>query len=120
MSAAVALAFNDAITTRSLDDLALLMTDDHRFVDSSGAVVEGKAACLDAWRGFFDAYPDYENRFEEVVERADVVAMRGRSHCSTAILDGPAMWTARVRDGLVAEWRVYDDSDEEWMRLTVV
>jgi hypothetical protein len=38
------LAFNDAINARELAALTALMTDDHRFVDSAGATVDGKAA----------------------------------------------------------------------------
>ena len=47
---AVVTAFNDAINARDLDRLGALMTDAHRFVDSVGATVDGKDACLDAWR----------------------------------------------------------------------
>jgi hypothetical protein len=32
------------------------MTDTHCFVDSAGGMVEGKVACLDAWRGFFEGF----------------------------------------------------------------
>jgi hypothetical protein len=35
-------------------------------VDSAGATIDGKVACLDAWRGFFAAFPDYRNVFEEL------------------------------------------------------
>jgi hypothetical protein len=39
--------------------------------------------------------------------------MLGRSHCQEEpILDGPAIWTAHIRDNLVTEWRVYDDTPE--------
>ena len=58
---AVAAAFNEAINTRDLDRLAGLMTDDHTFVDSAGGTVAGKPACVEAWRGFFEAFPDYRN-----------------------------------------------------------
>ncbi len=38
--------------------------------------------------------------------------MVGFSECSFDPLDGPSIWTAEIRDGLVAEWRVYEDSEE--------
>ena len=50
------LAFNEAINARDIDQLISLMTDDHRFIDSAGAVVAGKPACAEAWRGFFAAF----------------------------------------------------------------
>jgi ketosteroid isomerase-like protein len=103
------LRFNDAITAQSVEALALLMTEDHRFIDSAGSTVEGKAACLDAWRGFFESFPDYRNEFDDVASQGDTVVMRGRSICSTPELDGPALWSARVEDGLLTEWRVHPD-----------
>jgi uncharacterized protein (TIGR02246 family) len=104
-----AIAFNEAINDRDLDALAALMTDDHRFVDSAGAVVAGKQAVLEAWRGFFAAYPDYRNEWSDVTPTADGLIAIGRSVCSTEpALDGPATWTARIVAGRVAEWRVQD------------
>ena len=49
-----------------LDALTALMTDDHRFVDSEGATVDAKTECVEAWRGFFAAFPDYRNVFDVV------------------------------------------------------
>jgi ketosteroid isomerase-like protein len=86
------------------------MTDDHRFVDSAGQVVEGKGACVAAWTGFFEACPDYRNVFDEISVRDDLVVIRGRSECSVRELDGPALWSARIADGKVSEWRVYEDN----------
>ncbi len=40
------------------------------------------------------------------------VAIAGYSTCSYGPLDRPALWSARVRDGLVSEWRVYEDTPE--------
>ena len=101
------IAFNDAIDARDLDALTALMTDDHRFVDSEGATIDGVAACTDAWRGFFAAFPDYRNVFDHVRNSLPgVVDLIGRSECSVAELDGPARWQAEVRDGKVALWQV--------------
>src|SRR5262245_49524831 len=104
----VVLAFNEAINARDLGALSALMTDDHRFVDSEGATVDGKGACTDAWRGFFAAFPDYRNVFDDVRSGAPgVVDIDGRSECSVAELDGPARWRAEVRDDKVAVWQVF-------------
>ena len=101
-------AFNDAINGQDLDALIALMTDDHRFVDSEGATLDGKDACTAAWRGFFAAFPDYRNVFGDVRASAPgVVDVIGHSECSVAELDGPARWRAEVRDGLVAVWQVF-------------
>jgi ketosteroid isomerase-like protein len=103
-------AFNACINARDLRGLTALMAPDHAFVDASGAALHGRDAAVAAWRRFFEHFPDYRNVFDEVDVRDDVVVVTGRSECPVEALDGPALWTARVRDGLVSEWRVYDDT----------
>jgi ketosteroid isomerase-like protein len=106
---AVVLAFNDAINAGDLGALTALMTDDHRFIDPAGAIVEGRAACAEAWRGFFAAFPDYRNEFASMTsDDAGVVEVRGHSTCSVPELVGPARWSAVVRDGRLALWQVSD------------
>ena len=106
---AVVRQFNDRINAGDVDGLAALMTEDHVFVDSAGAVIAGRALCLDAWRTFFDLFPDYRNAFRSMAGRGDRVAVLGASTCSDRRLDGPAIWTARIADGKVREWRVHKD-----------
>ena len=104
---AVVLTFNEAINGRNLDTLAELITESHRFVDSSGATLEGKTACVKAWRELFDSFPDYLNIFDVVTDVGhDVVVVQGRSQCSFSPLDGPAEWRAVVLDARVDEWQV--------------
>ncbi len=109
---AVATRFNECVNRRDLAGLSELMSSDHRFVDSSGAVVSGREACLAAWRGFFEAFPDYRNTFTSFAVRGHVVAIAGRSDCAAPELAGPAVWTATVSGDRVTEWRVYDDTPE--------
>jgi len=79
----VVVQFNEGINARDLDVLASLMTEDHVFIDSVGGRVDGRQRCLDAWRGFFGAYPDYRNEFTSMVTvSSGMVAVAGRSVCS--------------------------------------
>jgi ketosteroid isomerase-like protein len=103
-------AFNEQINQCNLDGLANLMSDDHTFIDTAGHAIRGKFACLDAWRGFFKAYPDYRNIFDWVVVQNTTVVVVGRSICSDLRLDGPALWVAKVGDDKLDEWRVYEDT----------
>ena len=106
---AVVLAFNAAINRRDLPGLGRLMADNHRFIDTAGATMTGKPACLEAWRGFFESFPDYRNVFDTIRSSSGgIVEVDGRSECSLAALAGPARWRAVVADGLVVEWRVFD------------
>jgi ketosteroid isomerase-like protein len=68
---AIVRAFNNCINRRDLDGLAALMTDDHRLIDPTGNTVSGRQACLKAWDGFFLAFPDYRNNFDQIFARGD-------------------------------------------------
>jgi ketosteroid isomerase-like protein len=113
------LAFNHCINQRDLDALSKLMTADHVFIDAAGNSVAGREACVAAWSGFFVAFPDYRNIFERFSVMGSRAVILGRSACSDPRLAGPALWTARVGAGMVAEWRVYDDSDANRAALGV-
>ncbi len=112
-------AFNERINARDLDGLAALMTEDHVFTDSLDAKVSGKAQCVEAWRGFFAAFPDYRNTFTRLSSQASTATATGYSTCETPALDGPALWTAETRAGKVSHWRVYSDTPEVRARLGI-
>ncbi|RZL83456.1 MAG: nuclear transport factor 2 family protein [Rhodococcus sp. (in: high G+C Gram-positive bacteria)] len=102
----VAVRFNECINRRDPDAMSELMSEDHCFVDTEGAVISGRQPCLDAWRVFFASFPDYRNHFTSVTVRGGVATAVGNSVCSKPSLAGPALWTAVVRHDRVAEWRV--------------
>jgi ketosteroid isomerase-like protein len=108
----IALKFNERINARDLTGLGEMMTEDHVFIDIPGEVHEGRPMMVSGWFDFFRLYPDYRNNFTHIEVKEGVVIMVGFSECSHDPLDGPAIWTAKIRDGLVAEWRVYDDKEE--------
>jgi len=108
----IVLQFNECINNHDIDGLSSLMTDDHTFIDSSDVVHNGKEGMVTGWRDFFNQYPDYRNHFSMLESRGSLVLVIGYSTCSYDLLDGPALWTAKVKKGLVAEWRVYLDTPE--------
>ena len=101
-----ALRFNEKINQQDLEGLAELMTDDHTFVDAAGNITKGKKVVKEGWRGFFKKYPEYRNKFTSVTVQDNIVVMVGYSTCSYKQLDGPNIWTAKIRGGRVSEWRV--------------
>jgi uncharacterized protein (TIGR02246 family) len=116
----VALRFNEKINQRDLDGLVELMTDDHTFIDFLGEITTGKDVMKEGWRQFFTSYPDYRNVFTGVhVVREDFVVMSGHSTCSYKPLDGPALWSAKIREGRVSEWRVYKDTLQNRRNLRI-
>jgi ketosteroid isomerase-like protein len=116
----VTLLFNEYINSQDLKSLERLMTEDHTFIDASGEVISGKEEMTKSWETFFERYPDYCNVFSRVESRDNLVIMIGHSECSEKVLDGPAIWTAIIRNGLVAEWRVYGDTEKNRRRLGLV
>lgn len=118
---ATTLQFNNYINSLDLEGLSSLMSDDHTFIDSENDVHDGgKKEMTEGWRTFFESYPDYRNIFERVEMKDGVVIMIGYSICATEpILDGPALWSAKIRDGLVSEWRVYLDTKENRIALGI-
>lgn len=116
----VALAFNACINNQDIEGLADLMNDGHRFHDSAGSVVAGKAAVISAWSGFFAAFPDYRNEFERYIVTDNIVAIVGQSFCADARLSGPALWAAVIDGSKVAAWRVYEDTEDNRAQLGFV
>ena len=116
----VVLRFNECINSRNIAGLAELMTDNHAFIDSANNVFSGKEKALEAWKSFFDSFSDYHNVIEHVaVFTDDRVTLVGHSRCSDARLEGPAIWFAKIEDGRIAEWRVYEDSPENRRQLAL-
>ena len=117
---AVARAFVKAINRRNVDELAELMTNEHRFIDSLGTVVEGRERMREGWAAYFRMVPDYLVTVEETFSDGSIVVMLGVAQGTYArngrlrpddFWQSPAVWRARIKDEKVAEWRVYSDNE---------
>jgi ketosteroid isomerase-like protein len=106
-------AFASAINRQSVEDLTGLMTEDHLFVDSLGAQVQGRDRMTAGWAAYFQMVPDYTITIEETYADGDAVVMLGTAQGTYAATkwQTPAAWKARTRGPLVAEWRVYADNE---------
>ena len=116
----IVLLFNECINNQDVDGLSRMMTADHTFIDSSDEIHSGKDLMIDGWIDFFKQYLDYQNHFTHIESRGNLVLIIGYSTCSYDPLDGPALWTARIEDDLVAEWRVYLDTIENRKKLQLI
>ena len=104
--------FLTGINAHDVPAIASLMTTDHMFVDSLGNHVASGAAMEAGWRGYFGMCPDYWIRADHVLVDGAVVMAVGEAG---GTIDGsswriPAAWKAVIRDGKVAEWRVFADN----------
>ena len=109
--------FNDAINNQDIDTLSSLMTDDHAFIDRAGTTVKGKQAMTEGWINFFNSFSDYRNYFEKFIVRDDTVFVTGYSTCLEKLLTGKFLWTAKIINGLIDEWRVYEDNNDNRKQL---
>lgn len=111
--------FNECINNRAPDGLSELMAEDHVFIDTENNIQKGKELMVQVWSDFFNQFPDYQNHFSEIESKENKVFVIGNSTCKTKALDGPALWTAIVRNGLVKEWRVYHDTPKNRKKLSL-
>ena len=51
--------FIDRINAGDVEGLSVLMTTDHRFIDSLGSVIVGRETMREGWRQYFQMVPDY-------------------------------------------------------------
>jgi ketosteroid isomerase-like protein len=116
----VAIAFVAKINAHDVDGLAALMTPDHTFIEGLGTTFRGAGQMRKGWTGYFSWFPDYAVEVTEVFSHGDGVAMFGKARGTFAVegklsrenfWEIPAAWLAIVKDGRVAEWRVYCDND---------
>ena len=114
----IALLYNECINARDLNGVIALMAENHKFIDTKNRV-ETKEQMKTSWDEFFTEYPDYKNVFHTVISRNNFVILLGHSECSEPALDGPAIWTAKIDNNQVSEWRIYDDSEENRKLLRI-
>ncbi len=108
----IALRFNECISNRDVDGLGQLMSDNHVFIDRDGNVSRTKKTMLKSWSRFFEMFPKYKNTFEHVESKENMVMVLGFAYWSEENQHDPAIWMAEIRDNLVAEWRIYYDTEE--------
>jgi uncharacterized protein (TIGR02246 family) len=113
-------AFVRAINRQDVEALAELMTEEHRFVDSLGAVVQGREAMRAGWKGYFSMVPDYSIAVDETFCDGPIVVLLGTAQGTYAgggritaenRWKTPVALRASVEDGKVSEWRVYADNE---------
>ena len=115
---AAVVGFIDCINSGDIDSLAALMHDEHRLVVLDEEPLRGKAANVEAWKGYFSSFPEYVIYPRHVVASGHKVAVLGTTTGSHLGLPDeeemnlPVIWIAEVTDGLLTLWQVADDSPE--------
>ena len=113
---ACVVSFVDAINRGDITHLASLMTLDHRLQVLDEPPLDGKAANIAAWRGYFSSFPDYVIYPWHIVDRGDEVVVLGSTTGSHLGLEDDAerrlavIWRAQVREGRLHLWQIVEDT----------
>jgi predicted ester cyclase len=114
-------SFNNANNEGNVELLSSLMTEDHTFVDASGAAHSGVKEMTEGWKDFFHMFPDYKNNFENILQDGNLVVALGTA-CGTYNgnrglipenrIKWSAAWKAIVENNKIKLWQVYADWTE--------
>jgi ketosteroid isomerase-like protein len=114
------LAFIRAINSHEIGALTDLMTADHEFVDSLGALAGGRDQMRQSWIAYFFMIPDYRIEVARVFSQGTSVVVTGKASGTVAVrgeLPSANAWEmpiavqAEVRDGRIARWQVFADNE---------
>ena len=121
----LAVSFIDCINRGDVAGLRHLMTVNHtlRVLDESPVV--GRSANVDAWRGYFDRFPDYMIHSHCITDQNDTVAILG--HTTGSHLDLPdaeeelltLIRLAVIVDGAVQSGSLIDDTPDNRHRVGI-
>ena len=109
--------FIECINRGDVDGLSALMTDGHTLQVLDEVPLVGRAANVEAWRGYTSAFPNYVIYAHQFAERGDEIAVLG--HTTGSHLGLPdheekmltVIWFARVENGRLSLWRIFDDDE---------
>jgi len=116
----IAQKFVKAINAHDMDGLMKLMSSDHVFVDSLG-IRAPASAMRSGWQGYFTTVPDYWIKVDQIVSEGNVIILFGSAGGTFVPKGGtmkpenkwetPVAWRALIKEGSVAEWRIYCDNE---------
>jgi ketosteroid isomerase-like protein len=114
---AAVISFIDRINHGDADGLGALMTGDHELVVFGEQALRGKAANIEAWRGYAAAFPHYVIYPRAIAElsggRVAVLGHTTGSHLGLSDQEErrlSVIWLAEVQDGQLRCWRLLEDT----------
>jgi ketosteroid isomerase-like protein len=109
--------FIKRINSGNVNSLCELMTEEHIFQDALGKRIIGRETMRQGWTMYFKLVTDYQVHAVEFFQTDGRLAILGTASgrytgdaANNNFWEVPAAWLAVVKDGLVAEWRVYADN----------
>ena len=112
--------FNNCINNKDLIGLSDLMTDDHIFIDRDRTVTKTKEVMTQNWRKFFEMVPNYKNTFTRIESYQNNVTIVGYAFWSDDQPLDSVIWTAKISNNLIQEWRIYKDTEQSRRVLNLI
>jgi ketosteroid isomerase-like protein len=111
--------FAAAINSHDLEKIAVLLSDDHKFIDAHGNEMVGKETMKGGWRSYFQLFPDYYIEIEEIFSKGDLAMAHGYAGSGTGEKGWkiPVAWRAIARDGKIKLWQVYADTKIQFEKM---
>ncbi len=115
----IVLDYVKAINTADIEELYMLMSKDHLFVDAHDNRVISKENMKQSWIDYFAMFPDYKIEVNEILQKGSLICILGYASGTYKNLKNnedsnywriPAAWTAIVKDGNIKQWQVYADN----------
>ena len=103
----IAVKFIHALSGSDASAALSMLADDVTYTDSRGYGVEGRDACSEALRRFFEMDLDFRIDPERVSQRGNEVLVSGSCSAKDARLNAKCLWRITVVDGKIAEYRSY-------------
>ena len=125
-AADTALAFIDCINMHELHRIVALVTEDHLFIDARGNQARGRRQLERSWRAYFEWFPDYSIAVDQAFANGNIAVVTGSAMGTCAIRGRmnpetrwkvPSAWQGVMRNGRIAEWRVYADNEPVWKAM---
>ncbi len=114
---AAVISFIDRINHGDADGLGALMTGDHKLVVFGEQPLRGRAANIEAWRGYTSAFPHYVIYPRAIAEpgggRVAVLGHTTGSHLGLSDQEErrlSVIWLAEVQGGRLRCWRLLEDT----------
>jgi hypothetical protein len=110
--------FVKAINDHDVNEIVNLMSEDHIFIDSMDNKSVGKKGMTEAWKGYYELFPDYKIEISDIVENESVIGLFGYVNATYKNLINdlnsnlwrtPASWKAIVENNKIKHWQVFCD-----------
>lgn len=111
--------FVTAVNTHQLDKMSALLSNDHTYTDAGNVQHTGSQKAVEAWKAWFEWFPDYKLEIEQWLPAGDTVAVFGYASGTFHTLSGdtgaahwrlPFAGKAVVKQGVLTAWQVYADT----------